>query len=143
MDECIFCQIIAGQAPASRVYEDDRIISFMTLRPTRNGECTVLPKEHIDHFTDIPDDLVSHIMVISQQIGRKMMEVLSPLRIGMVIHGFGLPHAHLILVPQQDPHDIVSSRHAYIEDGKVRFSDKHIEITDRQELDRIAALLSI
>ncbi len=95
MNECIFCQIIAGQAPASRVFEDDRIIAFMTFRPTRKGECTVLPKEHIDHFTDIRDDLAARIMVVSQKINRRMMAVLSPLRIGMVIHGFGVPHAHL------------------------------------------------
>jgi len=141
MDKCIFCQIIAGHAPASRVYEDDLCLAFMTLKPTRTGECTVIPKGHIDHFTDIPDELAAHLMVTAQHIGRNMMRQLSPLRVGMVVHGFGVPHAHLILVPQHDPHDITSGRHAFIEAGQIKFSNQHLPGCERDDLDRIAALL--
>lgn len=139
--DCIFCRIISGSEPASLIHEDDRCIAFMTLRPTRPGECTVIPKTHIDHYTDMPDDLAAHIAVIAQHIGRNIMQQLTPLRVGMVVHGFGVAHAHLILVPQHDPHDIASGRHAYIEDGEIQFSNRHIPLCDREELDRMAALL--
>lgn len=71
-DQCPFCEIVAGRSSASVVYTDDQAMCFMTLRPTRLGECMVIPKKHIDHFTDIPDELAAHIMVIAQQVGRKM-----------------------------------------------------------------------
>ena len=87
---CPFCEIAAGRGEASIVHTDAQALAFVTLRPTRPGECLVVPREHIDHFTDIPDDLAAHIMVVAQRIGRRMREELSPLRVGMVVHGFGV-----------------------------------------------------
>lgn len=140
---CPFCDIAMGRAEASIIHADDRVLAFLTLRPTRAGECLVIPRQHIDHFTDIPDELASHLMVIAQQIGRHMRKTLSPLRVGMVVHGFGVPHAHLILVPQHDPTDIVSGRHAYLEDGEIRFGAGHLPVTPRHELDAMAQRLRV
>ena len=50
MGDCVFCRIVAGGAPCSRVHEDDVSLGFMGIRPTRPGELMVIPKEHIDHF---------------------------------------------------------------------------------------------
>lgn len=140
---CPFCEIIAGRSPASIVYEDDLVIAFTTIHQTRPGECLVIPKEHIDHFTDIANPLAAHIMVVGQELGRRMMAELKPLRIGMVVHGFGVAHAHLIVVPQRDPSDIVSGRHAYIDDGAIIFREDIIPPTDRRDLDIIAERLNI
>jgi hypothetical protein len=63
-------------------------------------------------------------------------------RVGVVVHGYGVPHAHLILVPQHDPHDIVSARHMTITDGEVKFGDDHIPPTPRHVLDQHAKLLA-
>ena len=62
----IFCQIVARQSPASFVYEDDAVAAFMTLQPTAPGECLIIPKAHIDHFTDVPDDIAQRIMLVAQ-----------------------------------------------------------------------------
>ena len=139
---CPFCEIVAGRGPASIIYQDDRVIAFMTLRPFAAGECTVIPREHIDHFTDVPDDLAQHIMLVGQRIGRRLREVFSPQRVGMVVHGYGVPHAHFILVPQNGPFDITSAHYAYIEDGQVAFGMKHILFAERSVLDQHARLLS-
>lgn len=53
MAECVFCEILAGRAPVSMIYEDDEVAAFMSLYPSRPGECLVIPKEHIDCFTDV------------------------------------------------------------------------------------------
>lgn len=139
--DCPFCEIAAGRGEASIVHADDWALAFMTLRPTRPGELLIVPRDHIDHFTDIPDDLAAHIMVIAQRIGRRMREELSPLRVGMIVHGFGVAHAHLILVPQHDPTDIVSGRHAYVENGEVRFDVGRISAASRSDLDVMASRL--
>ena len=139
---CPFCEIVAGRAPVSTIYEDDVVIAFMTLRPFAAGECTVIPREHIDHFTDVPDAVAQRIMVLAQHIGRRLRVVFAPERVGMVVHGYGVPHAHLILVPQHGPYDITSARYAYLEDGRVAFGMKNIPFTPRATLDEHARLLS-
>src|SRR5215216_4610438 len=139
---CPFCEIVAGRAPVSRIYEDDDILAFMTLQPFSPGECTVIPRAHIDHFTDLDDALAQRIIVAAQRIGRRMREVFAPERVGMVVHGYGVPHAHLILVPQNGPHDITSAKYAHIEGDRVVFNMKHIPFAARATLDEHARLLS-
>jgi histidine triad (HIT) family protein len=139
---CPFCDIVAGQGPASIIYRDDDLLAFMTLQPFSPGECVVIPREHIDHFTDVPDDLAQRIMIVAQRIGRRMRTVFTPQRVGMVVHGYGVPHAHLILIAQHGPYDITSGRYAEIENGKIVFSMKNIPFAPRTTLDEHARLLS-
>lgn len=72
--KCIFCEIVAGREPASKIYEDEKILAFMNIRPVNTGEFMVIPKEHIDHFLDIPDDLAAHILLTAQRLARKVQE---------------------------------------------------------------------
>jgi len=139
---CIFCKIIDRKAEASVVYEDERIMAFMTLRPINPGEFLIIPKDHIDHFCDIADDIASHIMIQSQRLSRNLRERLKPDRVGLVVHGYGVAHAHLVVVPLHESSDIVSAKHAYVEDGEVRFSDQQVDAPSRAELDRLAKILS-
>ena len=82
-------------------------------------------------------------MLIAQQLGRRMMTELSPKRIGMVVHGFGVAHAHLIIVPQCDPTDIVSARHGFISSGAIQYSEHQVPLVPRVELDAMAMRLRI
>ena len=139
---CPFCEIVAGRAPVSLIYADAAILAFMTLQPFAAGECTVIPRAHIDHFTDLDDETAKQIMVAAQRIGRRMRAVFEPDRVGMVVHGYGVPHAHLVLVPQHGPYDITSARYAHLEDGRITFSMKNIPMANRSTLDQHARLLA-
>jgi histidine triad (HIT) family protein len=141
MMSCIFCDIVAGRAPASRIFEDDRIIAFMDIRPVRRGQALIIPREHIDHFSDLPDDLAVHIFRAGQQLARVMRIAMTPARVGTVVHGFGVPHAHLVVIPLEHPWDITSSANARIEDGAVVFRWEQVPLASRDELDAAAALL--
>ena len=141
---CIFCDIVAGKAPASLVFENDQILAFLTIQATRPGEALVIPKEHIDHFTDVPDDVAAHIMVIGQRLGRRMREALNPLRVGYVVHGFGIPHAHLIVLPLHDPSDITSGRFArHTDSGDLVFDLENVPPVPRGELDLMAERIQL
>jgi histidine triad (HIT) family protein len=133
---------VTGHGAASIIHQDDALMAFMTLRPFAPGECTIIPRRHIDHFTDVPDDLAQRIMLVAQRIGRQMRTLFGPQRVGMVVHGYGVPHAHLILVPQHGPHDITSARYANIENGRIVFTMKNIPFAARTTLDEHARLLS-
>ena len=138
---CVFCEIVAHRAPASFVYEDDRVAAFMSLQPTAAGECLIIPKEHVDHFTDVADDIAQHIITIAQRIGRRMRQVFPLERVGYLVHGYGVAHAHFIIVPQQGPYHLTSDRFARIVGDRVVFDISLLSIADRNTLDAHAELL--
>ena len=140
---CVFCRIVAGDSPASIIWEDEEAMAFMNLRAVNKGECMVIPREHIDHFTDIPDPLAAKILLVAQRIGWRILQLYQPERIGYVVHGYGVPHAHLLIVPQNDPNDITSQRFIRVVDGEIEFTDQHLPLIPREELDEMAAELAI
>lgn len=143
MKDCPFCAIVQGTGPVSLVHEDETTMAFIPLQPIYPGACIVIPKVHIDHFTDLPDELAAQVMVIGQRIGRKIMDIYQPLKVGMVVHGFGVRHAHLNLIPQYDPLDITYKHLAHIEDGQVKFTEKPLPKPSRAELDKLAEMLRL
>jgi len=140
--QCIFCEIVHRRADASVVYEDEQIMAFMTIRAINPGEFLVIPKVHVDHFCDISDDLSCHIILHAQRLSRNLRERLKPDRVGLVVHGYGVAHAHLVVVPLHESSDIVSSKHVHVEHGEVKYSDKLVPETPRAELNRLARILS-
>lgn len=139
---CVFCDIVSGRAPASFVYRDELVSAFMALRPTAPGECLVIPNTHVDHFTDMPDSLATRIVTVAQRIGRRMRTTFSLQRVGYLVHGYGVAHAHLIIVPQQGPYHLTSDRFAHVVDGQVDFDITRVPIADRDVLDAHAELLA-
>lgn len=135
---CVFCDIVAGDAEASFVHEDESCVAFMALRPINPGAFIVIPRAHIDHFTDLPDRLAAHLMVTAQRLGRAMLAAFRPLRVGYVVHGFGVAHAHLNVVPQHDTLDIISSKYV-LTDGPLRVTETAIVAPPHADLDAAAA----
>ena len=68
MDDCIFCKIIAGRIPASKVYEDDRFLAFLDIRPVNRGHVLLIPKVHAERLTDLPDDILAAELPIARRI---------------------------------------------------------------------------
>lgn len=139
---CIFCRIVAREAEASVLYDDEYVIAFMNIRPINSGEFMVIPKEHIDHFCDLSDELSCHLLAQAQRLSRNLTKRLKPQRVGLVVHGYGVAHAHLVVVPLNDSNDITSAKHAYIEDGRIKYGTEQLPSPTREELDRLANLLS-
>jgi histidine triad (HIT) family protein len=65
---CVFCAIIAGEAPAVRVYEDDNYLAILDIRPIVRGHTLVLPKRHTVDLTDTPATSVAEMVTIGQRI---------------------------------------------------------------------------
>ena len=138
---CIFCSILEGTAPASVVYEDEAAIVIMDIRPTRPGQLVIVPREHIDHFADLPDELAGRLFLLGQRIARAMRRALNPRRVGMIVHGLGVRHAHLAVLPLEHAWDITAAQFSYIENGEVRFRPYQVALAPRAELDSLAARL--
>lgn len=56
MSDCIFCKIVAGQIPSSKVYEDELIFAFRDIRPQAKTHVLVIPKKHIETLADVRDE---------------------------------------------------------------------------------------
>jgi histidine triad (HIT) family protein len=69
---CIFCQIVEGNAPSSKVYEDEVCLAFMDIQPVNPGHVLVLPKVHSKDLSDLPPKLGAHLFQITQQIALSM-----------------------------------------------------------------------
>ena len=141
MTSCVFCKIVAGQLESSKVYEDDEILAFMDIQPVQQGQVLVIPKQHIDHFSDIPDALALRIYMKTHALMKAMRKVVRPDRMGLVVHGYGVPHAHVIIVPQHQEDDITSGRMADIENGRIIFTIKKLPVVPREELAQMAQLI--
>jgi histidine triad (HIT) family protein len=67
---CVFCAIVAGQAPAIRVYEDDDYLAILDIRPFTRGHTLVVPKAHSVDLTDTPPETLAGMVTIGQRIAR-------------------------------------------------------------------------
>ncbi|WP_029108117.1 HIT family protein [Mycobacterium sp. URHD0025] len=67
---CVFCAIVAGRAPAVRIYEDDDYLGILDIRPFTRGHTLVIPKRHTVDLTDTPPEAVAAMAGIGQRIAR-------------------------------------------------------------------------
>jgi histidine triad (HIT) family protein len=74
MDECIFCKIIRGELPAEKIYEDDKIFSFLDLRPSSKGHSLIVHKVHTPDFQTAPDQILIELMPPIKKIAEAVMK---------------------------------------------------------------------
>ena len=117
------------------------MLAFMDIRAVRPGHALVIPRVHVDHFDDLSEEQAGRVFTCAHRLAGRMRSVLKPRRVGMVIHGFGVPHAHLAVIPLEHAWDITSQQFAYIDNDRVKFHWENVPIADRAELDAHAALL--
>jgi histidine triad (HIT) family protein len=65
---CVFCAIVAGEAPAIRIYEDDGYLAILDIRPFTRGHTLVIPKKHTVDLSDTPPETLADMVAIGQRI---------------------------------------------------------------------------
>jgi diadenosine tetraphosphate (Ap4A) HIT family hydrolase len=66
---CVFCEVAAGRSPAIRIFEDDRYLAILDIRPFTRGHTLVIPKQHTTDLTDTPPDTLADMVALGQRIG--------------------------------------------------------------------------
>lgn len=110
MADCIFCKIIAKEIPSHIVWENDLFLAFLTIRPVNPGHLLMIPKEHSDSVFSLPDALYQELFEAAKALSTPLQHAMAAARVGMVVEGFGVPHAHLHLVPINGPGELDSTR---------------------------------
>jgi histidine triad (HIT) family protein len=67
---CVFCAIVAGEAEATRIYEDDDYLAILDIRPFTRGHTLVVPKRHTVDLTDTPPQTLADMVMIGQRIAK-------------------------------------------------------------------------
>lgn len=104
-DTCIFCRIVRGEIPSTRIYEDDDVLAFMDIGPIVKGHALVIPKQHYDPVTAVPPALLGKVIAVVQKIAKAQLDGLKA--DGVNIHqsngriaGQVVPHAHFHVIPR-------------------------------------------
>ena len=95
----VFTKIIDGDIPGTFVHRDERCVVFMSINPMAPGHALVVPIEEIDHWIDASPELAAHLFEVSHRIGRAQEAAFGCEKVGMIIAGYEVPHAHIHLVP--------------------------------------------
>lgn len=102
----IFTKIIQGDIPCHKIAEDDRCLSFLDIRPVVFGHALVIPKQEVDYYFDLDDDLLSHLNIFAKRVAHVLEQEVPCQRIGVMIAGLEVPHAHIHLIPMQAISDL-------------------------------------
>ena len=72
MAHCSFCSIIARDAPAEIVFEDDHTLAFMDALPMTAGHTLLIPKRHVRDLFELPDDVAGHLLRSAREVGQSI-----------------------------------------------------------------------
>lgn len=76
MDDCIFCKIVSGDAPAYKIYEDKNFLSFLTIGPVSAGHSLVIPKQHFTTLVDMPDSYLDGYLLAIKNVSKILQDKL-------------------------------------------------------------------
>lgn len=113
----IFSRIIAGEIPGTFVHRDDRCVAFMSINPLARGHVLVVPIEEIDHWIDGSTELVGHLFDVAHRIGRAQKQVFHCGRVGVIVAGYEVPHAHIHVIPTENMSQLSFANAASSVDG--------------------------
>lgn len=95
----VFTRIVRGEIPCHKLQEDDAFLAFLDIQPINPGHTLIIPKVEVDKFFDLDQDTLSGLMRFARPVARAIERVVPCLRIGVIVAGLAVPHAHLHLIP--------------------------------------------
>ena len=100
---CVFCAIVAGDAPAAIVLDDDRFLAFLDVRPLFPGHVLLVPKEHHETLWDLPDDLLGPLGERTKRLSVAVRDAMGAAGIFTAANNVvsqSVPHLHVHIVPR-------------------------------------------
>ncbi len=103
--DCVFCKIIAGVVPSDIVYENERTLALLDIRPSNKGHVLVLPKEHYADVFDIPDDVLCAVARTGKLVAEALKKAVGTEGVNLIMNngdvaGQIIFHAHLHVLPR-------------------------------------------
>jgi histidine triad (HIT) family protein len=134
-DECIFCEILRGNSPASFTYEDDTVVAFMDVQPITHGHMLVVPREHAVLMSDVNETVAMRTFRVARRLSSVVRSTLGASGVNLFVADGetafqDVPHFHVHVIPR------------YPNDGfGLTFPERYGQPPQRAELETIAAAI--
>ena len=104
-EDCLFCQIIKGDVPANKVYEDDDVVAFLDIRPVAPCHTLIVPKKHSMNMLDTDEDTLKDMIAATKRISRAILNVMGLEAFNLELNngriaGQIVPHLHWHIIPR-------------------------------------------
>jgi histidine triad (HIT) family protein len=106
----IFSRIVSGEIPSYKIAETENCYAFLDIFPLVKGHTLVIPKKEVDYLFDLDDALLSELNVFAKKVALAIGKSVPCVRVGVVVLGLEVPHAHIHLIPLNTESDINFSR---------------------------------
>ena len=98
-EKCVFCEIIAGKAPAHRIHEGRHSLAILDIFPFARGHSLVISKRHVVWWHDLSEKETEDLFRTARVVANKIQKALKPDFVCMYARGKRIPHVHLFLIP--------------------------------------------
>ena len=88
-----------GEIPAVKIWEDKKHFAFLDMNPINSGHTLLIPKKHTEYLFDLNDSEYTELMLKVKFLAKLLKNKLKSKRIGLIVEGFLIPHAHIHIVP--------------------------------------------
>ena len=102
----IFTKIVRGDIPSYKIYEDEHFYAFLDISPMAKGHTLLIPKKEVDYLFDLDDKTLSQMIVLSKKIAKAIEKAIECNRVGVMVVGLEVPHAHIHLIPIESEGDM-------------------------------------
>jgi histidine triad (HIT) family protein len=106
MADCVFCRIVKGEIPCSKLMEDEHSLAFMDIGPINPGHALLIPKKHYERLTDMPGALVAEVTAHLPRLARAVVaatnaEGFNIFQTNGACSGQVVPHVHFHVIPRR------------------------------------------
>ena len=115
----IFTKIVSGEIPSYKIYENDEFYAFLDINPLAKGHALLIPKKEVDYLFDVEDALLSEMIVVAKKIAKAIEKAITCNRVGLMVIGLEVPHAHIHLIP-------------ILQEGDMNLSNERVELSEDQ-----------
>ena len=124
----IFAKIVKGEIPSYKVAEDEDFYAFLDINPLAKGHTLVIPKVEVDYIFDLDNETLAGLHLFSKRVAQALESTIDCKRVGVLVIGTEVPHAHVHLIPFQT-------------ESQMAITSKKLSI-DAAEMKTIASLVS-
>jgi histidine triad (HIT) family protein len=104
----LFTKIVNGEIPSWKVAEDDNFFAFLDIFPVAKGHSLVIPKKEVDYLFDLDDETYIGLQLFAKKVALGIQKAIPCQKVGVMVLGLEVPHAHIHLVPMQTEADLLN-----------------------------------
>lgn len=104
----LFTKIVNGEIPAWKVAEDENYLAFLDIFPVAKGHTLVIPKKEVDYIFDLDEETYNGLHQFAKKVAIGLQKAIPCKKVGEMVLGLEVPHAHIHLVPMQSEADLLN-----------------------------------